>query len=35
MGAAAALAVKRGVASREISSQDIVDLTIDHGAVPV
>ncbi len=35
MGAAAVLAVKRGVASREISSQDIVDLTIDHGAVPV
>jgi len=35
MGAAAALAVKRGIASREIGSQDIVDLTVDHGAVPV
>ena len=32
MGAAAALAVKRGVASREIESQDIVALTLEHGA---
>ena len=35
MGAAAALAVQRGVASRDISSQDIVALTVEHGAVPV
>ena len=35
MGAAAALAVKRGVASRDVSSQDIVALTVEHGAVPV
>jgi len=35
MGAAAALAVQSGVASREISSQDIVALTVEHGAVPV
>lgn len=35
MGAAAALAVKRGVPSREISSKDIVALTVEHGAVPV
>ena len=35
MGAAAALAVQRGVASRDISSQDIVALTTEHGAVPV
>lgn len=35
MGAAAALAVKRGVPTREINSQDIVALTIEHGAVPV
>ena len=35
MGAAAALAVQRGVTSREVSSQDIVALTIEHGAVPV
>jgi hypothetical protein len=35
MGAAAALAVKRGVPSREIGSKDIVALTVEHGAVPV
>ena len=35
MGAAAALAVQRGVASKEVSSQDIVALTVEHGAVPV
>lgn len=33
MGAAAALAVQRNVASREIDSQDIVALTVEHGAV--
>lgn len=35
MGAAAALAVQRGVASREIDSKDIVALTVEHGAVSV
>jgi hypothetical protein len=35
MGAAASLAVQRGVASRDISSRDIVALTVEHGAVPV
>lgn len=35
MGAAAALAVQRGVPSREIDSRDIVALTVEHGAVPV
>jgi hypothetical protein len=35
MGAAAALAIKRGVASRDIPSKDIVAVTIEHGAVPV
>ena len=35
MGAAAALAVQRGVASRDVASGDIVALTIEHGAVPV
>jgi hypothetical protein len=35
MGAAAALAVQRGRSSRDITSQDIVDLTVEHGAVPV
>lgn len=35
MGAAAALAVQRGVTSREVRSQDIVALTIEHGAVQV
>jgi hypothetical protein len=35
MGAAAALAIKRRVPSREIDSKDIVALTVEHGAVPV
>ena len=35
MGAAAALAVQRGVASRDVNSKDIVALTVEHGAVPV
>lgn len=35
MGAAAALAIRRGTTSRAISSQDIVDLTIEHGAATV
>lgn len=35
MGAAAALAVKRGVPSREIDAADIVALTIEHGAAAV
>jgi hypothetical protein len=35
MGAAAALAVKQKVPSREINAGDIVALTVEHGAVPV
>jgi hypothetical protein len=35
MGAAAVLAVQRDIASREVTSQDIVALTVEHGAVPV
>ena len=35
MGAAASLAVQRGVASRDIDSRDIVALTVEHGAVAV
>lgn len=35
MGAAAALAVERGVPSREVDSRDIVALTVEHGAVPI
>jgi hypothetical protein len=35
MGAAAALAVQKGRSSRDINSQDITDLTVEHGAVPV
>lgn len=35
MGAAAALAVQRGVPSRDIPARDIVALTVEHGAVPV
>jgi hypothetical protein len=35
MGAAAALAILKGVASRDIHSQDIVAVTVEHGAVPV
>ena len=35
LGAAAALAVRKGVPSREIAPRDIVALTVEHGAVPV
>ena len=35
MGAAAYLAVKKGVPSREIDAGDIVALTMEHGAAPV
>jgi len=35
MGAAASLAIKKGVPSREIDAKDIVALTVEHGAVPV
>jgi hypothetical protein len=35
MGAAAALAVKQKIPSREITAGDIVALTVEHGAVPV
>jgi len=35
MGAAAALAIKKGVPSREIDAKDIVALTVEHGAVPI
>jgi hypothetical protein len=35
MGAAAALAIKKSMPSREIDTRDIVALTIEHGAVPV
>ncbi|MCG8618011.1 MAG: FAD-dependent oxidoreductase [Desulfobacterales bacterium] len=35
MGAAAALAVKKKVPSRDIPAADIVALTVEHGAVPV
>lgn len=35
MGAAAVLAVKRDVPSRQIDSKDIVALTVEHGAAPV
>ena len=34
-GAAAALAVQRGIPSREIPAEDIVALTVEHGAVAV
>ena len=34
-GAAAALAVKKGIPSREVNPRDIVALTVEHGAVPV
>jgi hypothetical protein len=33
MGAAAALAVTRGVASRDVPAADIIALTVEHGAV--
>ena len=35
MGAAAALAVQRGTASRDVPAADIVALTVEHGAVPL
>ena len=35
MGAAAVLALRRGVPSREVDSRDIVALTLEHGAAPV
>jgi hypothetical protein len=35
MGAAAALAIKKGVPSREIDAKDIVALTVEHGACPI
>lgn len=35
VGAAAAMAVKRGVFSREVDSKDIVAVTVEHGAVPI
>ncbi|MCG6912151.1 MAG: FAD-dependent oxidoreductase, partial [Deltaproteobacteria bacterium] len=35
MGAAAAMAVKKGVPSREIDSREIVAMTVEHGAVPL
>jgi hypothetical protein len=35
MGAAAALAIQRGMASREIDSKDVVAVTVEHGAVPL
>ncbi len=34
-GAAAALAVRRGVPSRQIPAEDIVALTVEHGAVSI
>jgi len=35
MGAAAALAVKKGIASRDVKPKDIVALTREHGAVDI
>ena len=35
MGAAAALAVKKGIPSRELDVKDIVALTVEHGAVSI
>jgi len=35
MGAAAALAIKKGIASREVNPKDIVALTVEHGAVAI
>ncbi|MCG8571686.1 MAG: FAD-dependent oxidoreductase [Spirochaetes bacterium] len=34
-GAAAALGIKRKISSREVPAKDIVQLTVDHGAVPL
>ncbi len=33
VGAAAALAVKRNIASRDVPIKDIIDLTVEHGAI--
>ena len=35
MGAAAALAIKKGVPSREIPAKEIVAVTVEHGAVSI
>ena len=35
MGAAAALAIRKRISSREIDTKDIVALTVEHGAVPL
>jgi hypothetical protein len=35
MGAAAALAIKKGITSREVNPKDIVALTVEHGAVAI
>jgi len=35
MGAAAALGIQRGIASRNVDSKDIVALTVEHGEVPI
>jgi FAD dependent oxidoreductase len=35
MGAAAALAIKKGAPSREIPAKEIVAVTLEHGAVPI
>jgi hypothetical protein len=35
MGAAAALAVQKGIPSREVNAEDIVAMTVEHGAVPL
>ncbi len=35
MGGAAALALKKGMVSRDVDTKDIVALTMEHGAVPI
>jgi FAD dependent oxidoreductase len=35
MGAAAVLAIKRGIVSRDVPVMDIIALSIEHGAVPI
>jgi hypothetical protein len=35
LGAAAALAIKKGIASRQVNPKDVVALTIEHGAVAI
>ena len=32
---AAALAIKKGIASRQVNPKDIVALTVEHGAVAI